>query len=214
MAHYFIIHPETPQLRLLKRTAAIIGDGGIIAYPTDSCYALGCRLGDKHALDKIRRLRELTHKQHMTLICRDLSEIAVYAYVENAAFRMMKSMTPGPYTFLLRARRDVPRRLQHPKKRTIGIRVPDNPVALELLSALKEPLISTSLVLPGESLPENDPAEIDRKIGNQLELIIDGGIGGLDFTTVIDLTDDEPLIVRAGKGANILSLESYQATAG
>ena len=208
MAQFFTIHPETPQARLVTQAAAILRQGGVIAYPTDSSYALGCRLGDKNALDRIRKLRQIEATQHMTLICRDLSEIASYAFVDNSAFRMMKAMTPGPYTFLLKAKRDVPRRLQHPKRRTIGIRVPDNAVSLALLSSLGEPLTSISLVLPGEDLPETDPVEIEHKIGKQLDLIIDGGAGGMDFTTVIDMTADEPAVVREGKGMAGLVLET------
>ena len=208
MAQYFTIHPESPQQRLIKQAADILRQGGVIAYPTDSSYALACHLGDKNALDRIRQIRNLPSKQHMTLMCRDLSEIAVYAQVNNSAFRMMKSMTPGPYTFVLKAKRDVPKRLQHPKKRTIGIRIPDNAIALELLAALAEPVTSISLVLPNESLPETDPVEIEEKIGNQLDLIIDGGAGGLDFTTVIDMTEKTPLLVREGKGLDGFVIET------
>lgn len=208
MAQYFTIHPDSPQSRLIAQAVAILRKGGVVAYPTDSSYALGCHLGDKNALDRIRQLRELSVKQHMTLMCRDLSEIATYAQVNNSAFRMMKSMTPGPYTFVLKAKRDVPKRLQHPKKRTIGIRVPDNSIALDLLASLGEPLTSISLVLPNEVLPETDPLEIEQKIGKQLDLIIDGGAGGLDFTTVIDMTESEPVVVREGKGLDGLVLGS------
>ncbi len=207
MAQYFNIHPDNPQLRLINQAVSLLQEGAVIVYPTDSCYALGCCLGDKFALDRIRQLRKLSADHHMTLVCRDLSEIANYAHVDNSAFRMMKSMSPGPYTFILRAKRDVPKRLQHPKKRTIGIRIPDNPITLALLSALGEPMTSISLLLPGEDLPETDPEMIREKIDKQVELIIDGGAGGLDFTTVIDLTEKEPAIIREGKGATELVLE-------
>ena len=207
MAQYFRIHSENPQVRLIAQAAAILRQGGVIVYPTDSSYALGCCLGEKTALERIRKLRNIPAEQHMTLLCRDLSEIAIYAHVDNSAFRMMKSMTPGSYTFILRAKRDVPKRLQHPKRRTIGIRIPDNPITLDLLSALGEPMTSISLVLPGEELPETDPEMISEKIGKQVDLIIDGGAGELDFTTVIDLTENEPLIIREGKGSSALALE-------
>ncbi len=196
MAQYFTIHPNSPQQRLLNQAVIILQQGGIIAYPTDACYALGCRLGDKNALDKIRQLRSLSDKQHMTLMCQDLSEIANYAHVDNIAFRYLKSMLPGPYTFLLKARRDVPKRLQHPNKKSIGIRVPNNRIALALLTCLAEPLITSSLVLPQATLPETDPLIIKQKIGKKLDLIIDGGAGKLDFTKIIDMTGAEPLVIR------------------
>ena len=191
---------------MLAQSVAILRKGGVIVYPTDSSYALACCIGEKMALDRIRQLRQLSPEHNMTLLCRDLSEIAAYASIDNSAFRMMKSMTPGPYTFVLKAKRDVPRRLQHPKRKTIGIRIPDNQVSLALISALGEPMISTSLVLPGEVLPETDPESIAAKIGRQVDLIIDGAAGGLDFTTVFDLTGDEPTIIRAGKGVSDLPL--------
>ncbi len=201
MAQRFDIHPENPQPRLINQAAAILRAGGVAVYPTDSCYALGCRIGDKDALDRIRRIRNLDERHNLTLICADLSEIAIYAKVNNPAFRLMKSLTPGPYTFLLLATRDVPRRLQHPKRKTIGVRVPDNAIALALLAELREPILSISLILPGEELPMNDPDEINRRLGNQVELIIAGGAGGLESTSVIDLTGDHPLVVREGKGS-------------
>ena len=208
MAQYFKIHNENPQARLVAQSVAILRQGGIIVYPTDSSYALGCCLGEKQALDRIRKLRQIPADQNMTLLCQDLSEISAYANVNNSAFRMMKSMTPGPFTFILKAKRDVPKRLQHPKRKTIGIRIPDNPISLALLSSLEEPMISISLVLPGESLPETDPEIIDEKIGKQVDLIIDGAAGGLEFTTILDLTSDEPSIIREGKGSDGLVLES------
>jgi tRNA threonylcarbamoyl adenosine modification protein (Sua5/YciO/YrdC/YwlC family) len=200
MTQYFRIHPANPQTRLITRAVSILREGGVIVYPTDSCYALGCRLGDKGALERIRRIRQLDERHNLTLMCRDLSELAVYAKVGNAAFRMMKALTPGPYTFLLAATRDVPRRLQHPKRKTIGVRVPDNAVALALLAALAEPLLSSSLVLPEEPLPLTDPGEINERLGRQVELVMDGGVCGLEPTTVVDLSEDRPVIVRQGKG--------------
>ena len=206
MAQYFKIHNENPQARLVSQSASILRQGGVIVYPTDSSYALGCCLGEKTALDRIRKLRQIPAEQNMTLFCRDLSEIASYASVNNSAFRMMKSMTPGPYTFILQAKRDVPKRLQHPKRKTIGIRIPNNPISLALLSALGEPMISISLVLPNEDLPETEPDVIDEKIGKQVDLIIDGEAGGLDFTTIIDMTGEEPVILREGLGVAELAL--------
>lgn len=200
MARIFRVHPVNPQQRLITQAVAILREGGVIVYPTDSCYALGCRIGDKDALERIRRIRHLDEKHNLTLMCRDLSELAIYAKVGNAAFRMMKSLTPGPYTFLLAATRDVPRRLQHPKRKTIGVRVPDNAVALALLAALSEPIFSTSLILPEETLPLTDPEEINERMGWQVDLVMDGGVCGFEPTTVIDLTGEQPLIVRPGKG--------------
>lgn len=206
MAQYFKIHSENPQARLVSQSVAILREGGVIVYPTDSSYALGCCLGEKTALDRIRKLRQIPAEQNMTLFCRDLSEIASYASVNNSAFRMMKSMTPGPFTFILKAKRDVPKRLQHPKRKTIGIRIPNNPISLALLSALGEPMISISLVLPNEDLPETEPDVIDEKIGKQVDLIIDGEAGGMDFTTILDMTGEEPVILREGLGLADLAL--------
>jgi Sua5/YciO/YrdC/YwlC family protein len=201
MAQFFRIHPENPQPRLISQAAAILRKGGVMIYPTDSCYALGCHIGDKEALARIRRIRHLDERHHLALMCQDLSGIAVYAKLGNAAFRLMKSLTPGPYTFLLAATRDVPRRLQDPKRKTIGVRVPDNVIALALLEVLAEPILSTSLILPDEELPLTDPVEIDERVGKQVDLIIDGGVCGLEATTVIDLVDEQPLIMRRGKGS-------------
>ncbi len=206
MAQYFKIHNENPQARLVSQSVSILRQGGVIVYPTDSSYALGCCLGEKTALDRIRKLRQIPADQNMTLFCRDLSEIASYASVDNSAFRMMKSMTPGPYTFILQAKRDVPKRLQHPKRKTIGIRIPNNPISLALLTALGEPMISISLVLPNEDLPETEPDVIDEKIGKQVDLIIDGEAGGMEFTTILDMTGDEPVILREGLGVGDLAL--------
>lgn len=200
MTRFFRVHPVNPQPRLVTQAVALLRDGGIIVYPTDSCYALGCRIGDKDALERIRLLRRLDEKHNLTLMCRDLSELATYAKVGNAAFRMMKALTPGPYTFLLEATRDVPRRLQHPKRKTIGLRVPDNAIALALLAELAGPLLSTSLILPGETLPLTEPDEINERVGRQVDLVMDGGVCGLEPTTVIDLSTDQPVIVRQGKG--------------
>lgn len=207
MSQYFSIHPDNPQARLLQQAAEIVRRSGVIVYPTDSSYAIGCRMGDKDSLERIRQLRKLPASQHMTLVCRDLSEIANYAQLDNTAFRMMKSLTPGPYTFILKAKKDVPRRLQDQKRRTIGIRVPDNRITQGLLDALGEPLISISLVLPDQPLPENDPEMIADKLGKRVDLILDGGAGGLDFTTVVDMTTAEPSILREGKGFDRLALE-------
>jgi len=200
MSQYFSIHPDNPQQRLLLEAAVIIRRGGVVIYPTDSCYALGCILEDKTALDKIKRIRNLSNDHLMTLVCRDLSEISNYAYVDNQAFRLMKSLTPGAYTFVCKAKRDVPRRLQHPKRKTIGIRIPDNTIALALLDCLGEPMLSTSLILPGVDWAESEPEEIDEKLGKQVDLIIDGGAGCIESTTVIDLARPEPVVIRQGKG--------------
>lgn len=206
MAQYFKIHTKDPEPRLIAQSISILRQGGVIVYPTDSSYALGCCMGEKAALDRIRRLRQIPKEQNMTLLCRDLSEIAAYATVNNPAFRMMKSMTPGPYTFILKAKRDVPKRLQHAKRKTIGIRIPDNPITQALLSALGEPMTSISLVLPNEEFPETDPGIIDEKVGKQVDLIIDGDAGKLEFTTIIELTGDEPVIIREGLGADELAV--------
>ncbi|TVZ39482.1 tRNA threonylcarbamoyl adenosine modification protein (Sua5/YciO/YrdC/YwlC family) [Alteromonadaceae bacterium 2753L.S.0a.02] len=200
MAQFFSIHPESPQHRLVIQAVDILRRGGLIAYPTDSAYALGCHIGDKFALDRIRALRQLDKHHNFTLMCRDLSELANYARVDNAAFRIIKSHTPGPYTFILNATTEVPRRLQHPKRKTLGLRVPDNAIALALMEELGEPLMSSSLILPGESLPLTDPYDIRDSLEHQLELVIDGGFCGLEPTSVIDLTGEEPVIVRQGCG--------------
>ncbi len=200
MAQFFSIHPETPQSRLTDQAVAIIQRGGLIAYPTDSAYALGCHIGDKMALDRIRALRQLDKHHNFTLMCRDLSELASYARVDNTVFRLIKSHTPGPYTFILNATSEVPRRLQHPKRKTLGLRVPDNPIALALMEALGEPLMSSSLILPGDSVPLTDPYDIRETLEHQLELVVDGGYCGLEPTSVIDLTGEEPKVLRHGCG--------------
>jgi tRNA threonylcarbamoyl adenosine modification protein (Sua5/YciO/YrdC/YwlC family) len=200
MSQFFQIHPENPQKRLIAQTVDIIRKGGVIAYPTDSAYALGCNIGDKGALETIRRIRRLDDKHNFTLVCRDLSELATYARVDNSVFRVLKNHTPGAYTFILEATSEVPRRLLHPKRRTIGIRVPDNRIALALLEELGAPLMSVTLQLPGEELPLTDPYEIRERLEHELDLVIDGGFCGFEPTSVIDLSGDEVQILRRGKG--------------
>lgn len=200
MSLFLQIHPENPQPRLIKQAVEIIVAGGVIAYPTDSGYALGCHIGDKAALDRVRRIRRLDERHNFTLVCRDLSELGTYARVENPAYRLIKAHTPGPYTFLLKAAASVPRRLKHPKRRTIGLRVPGNRIALALLETLGEPLMSVSLILPGEAMPMTDPYDIRDTLGHELDLIIDGGFCGMEPTSVIDLVDEVPSIVRIGQG--------------
>ncbi|GBL46530.1 hypothetical YciO protein, TsaC/YrdC paralog [Sulfuriferula multivorans] len=200
MAQYFTLHPDTPQPRLLKQAAAILRDGGVIALPTDSSYALGCHLGDKAAQDRIRAIREVDDKHHFTLMCRDLSEIARYAQVDNPQFRLLKANTPGSYTFILEATREVPKRLQHPKRNTIGLRVPEHLVTLALLEELGEPIISMTLILPGDELPMHEAEDIRERLEKRLDLIVDAGACDVEFTTVIDLTGDAPVLVRAGRG--------------
>lgn len=200
MAQFFSIHPDNPQQRLIDQAVEILRRGGLIVYPTDSAYALGCHIGDKMALDRIRALRQLDKHHNFTLMCRDLSELATYARVTNADFRLLKSHTPGPYTFILNATSEVPRRLMHPKRRTIGMRVPNNAIALALMERLGEPLMSSSLILPGDSLPLTDPYDIRDLLEHQVELVIDGGFCGLEPTTVVDLTEDVPKVTRVGCG--------------
>ena len=200
MAQYFQIHPQNPQVRLIKQAAAIIRQGGVIAYPTDSSYALGCQIGDKAALERIRRIRRTDDRHNFTLVCRDLSEVGLYAKVTNADYRIMKANTPGPYTFVLAATREVPRRLQHPRRKTIGLRVPDHPIPQALLAELNEPLMSSTLLLPGEKLPLSDPEEIRRRLEHQVDLVVDGGHCGLEPTTVVVLEDGKATIARRGKG--------------
>jgi tRNA threonylcarbamoyl adenosine modification protein (Sua5/YciO/YrdC/YwlC family) len=200
MTQVFEIHSENPQKRLIQSAASIVRDGGVVVYPTDSCYALGCHIGDKTALEKIQRIRGLDKNHNLTLLCRDLSEIGIYAKVHNSSFRLMKSATPGPYTFLLVATRDVPKRLQHPKRKTIGVRVPDNRIILDVLEELGEPMLSTSLILPGDNDPMTDPEEIADKLCGQIDLVIDGGACGMGATTVVDLADGQAVLVREGMG--------------
>ncbi len=201
MSLFFQIHAENPQHRLIHQAAEMIHKGGVIILPTDSGYAMGCQLGDKNAIGRIRQIREVSDHHNFTLACRDLSEISIYARVDNSDYRLLKATTPGPYTFILLATREVPKRLQHPKKRTIGLRVPSNPIAHALLEELNEPLITTTLILPGQSTPEYDPYEIRQSLERQVDLIIDGGHGGMEVSTVVDLTDHVPVIVREGLGA-------------
>lgn len=200
MSQYFYIHPDNPQARLVKQAVALVREGGVIAYPTDSAYALGCHIGDKPALERIIRIRELDDRHNFTLLCRDLSEIATYAKVDNATYRLLKAHTPGAYTFILTATSEVPRRILHPKRKTIGIRVPDHAICQALLGELNEPLLTTTLQLPGESDPLNDPEDIRERVGSRLDLIIDGGYGSLEPTTVVDLSGDDPVVLREGRG--------------
>jgi len=200
MSQFFQIHPDNPQARLISRAADIIREGGVVVYPTDSAYAIGCHLNDKNALDRIRTIRKLDKNHNLTLVCRDLSDVGIYAKVENSAYRYLKSHTPGAYTFILKATGEVPRRLLHEKRRTIGLRVPDNAIAQTLLANLGEPLMSCSLILPGEHLPMTDPYEIREELEHHVDLIIDGGFCGLDPTTVVDLQEGFPVLVRQGAG--------------
>ena len=200
MSLFFKIHPENPQRRFIIKTAEIVGKGGVIVYPTDSGYALGCHLGDKAALGRICKIRELETKHHFTLICRDLTVVGTYARFDTPVYRLLKANTPGAYTFLLPARREVPRRLMHPKKKTIGLRVPDHSIVQTLLSELHEPMFTTTLILPGERIPMTDPHEMQLQLENLVDLIIDGGSCGIVPTTLVDLTGEEPHIIRQGKG--------------
>ncbi|MBI3716489.1 MAG: threonylcarbamoyl-AMP synthase [Betaproteobacteria bacterium] len=200
MSQFFSIHSTHPEARLIKRAVAIVRDGGVIVYPTDSCYALGCHIGDKHAMERIRRIRDVDERHHFTLVCRDLSEIGIFAKVDNAQYRLLKAHTPGSYTFILKATRELPRRLAHPKRASIGVRVPDHPVTHALLAELNEPLLSSTLILPGDAEPLNDAETIRKRLEHQVDLILDGGACGVAPTSVIDLSQDEPLLVRAGKG--------------
>ena len=199
MAQYFSVHPENPQPRLVRAAVDIIRAGGVIAYPTDSCYALGCHIGDKAAMDRLRRIRDVDERHHFTLMCRNLSEVGQFAKVDNLQYRLIKANTPGSYTFILRATRDVPRRLMHPRH-TIGVRIPEHAVAMALLEELGEPLLSSTLILPDHGVALNDAQEIRRHLEHQLDLVIDSGPCPGDVTTVIDLAGDVPLLVREGKG--------------
>ncbi|MBX3663719.1 MAG: threonylcarbamoyl-AMP synthase [Burkholderiales bacterium] len=200
MSQYFAIHPENPQLRLIRRAADIIRAGGIIVYPTDSCYALGCHIGDKAAMERIRAIRAVDERHHLTLVCRDLSELSTYARVDNRQFRLLKAATPGSYVFILEATRELPKRLQHPRRRTIGLRIPDHPVVDALLAELGEPILSSTLLLPGDELPHTDAAEIRDRLEHQVDLVLDGGSCGIEPSTVVDLSGPSPVLVRAGKG--------------
>jgi tRNA threonylcarbamoyl adenosine modification protein (Sua5/YciO/YrdC/YwlC family) len=200
MSQFFQIHPENPQARLVRAAVDILRSGGVIVYPTDSAYAIGCGIGDKSALDRIRRIRNLDARHNFTLVCRDLSEIATYARVDNTVYRLLRQLTPGPYTFILRATSEVPRRLMHPKRRTVGLRVPENAIAQALLADLNEPMMSVTLIMPGDELPLIDPYDIREVLEHDVDLVIDGGYCGMEPTTVVDLVDDAPIVLRAGKG--------------
>jgi tRNA threonylcarbamoyl adenosine modification protein (Sua5/YciO/YrdC/YwlC family) len=200
MAQYFRVHPDNPQRRLLKQASEILQRGGVVVYPTDSAYALGCRLGERDALERIRAIRALDEGHHFTIACRDLSEISLYARVSDPVFRQLKAHTPGPYTFVLPGTKQVPKRLMHPKQRTIGLRVPENRIAQALLEELGEPLMTTTLILPGEEQPLSDPEAIAERIGKRIDLVIDAGPGGLVPTTLIDLSDGAPVVLRQGRG--------------
>jgi tRNA threonylcarbamoyl adenosine modification protein (Sua5/YciO/YrdC/YwlC family) len=194
------IHPTNPQQRLVESVAQIIRRGGLIAYPTDSSYAFGCHIGDSKAIHRIHRIRRTDKKHNFTLVCRDLSEISLYARVDNWAYRLIKSLTPGPYTFILPATREVPKRLQNPKRRTIGLRVPDHPFVRAILDVLGEPIMSSTMLLPGEEKPLTDPAEIEQRLGHEIEAIVAAGPVGIEATSVIDLTAGHPEILRVGRG--------------
>lgn len=201
MAQYLSIHPDTPQARLLHMAAEIVRGGGLVAFPTDSCYAIGCHLGDKEAVERIRAIRRVDERHHLTLMCRDLSEIAQFARVDNAQYRLLKATTPGSYTFILEGTRELPRRVLHPKRKTIGLRVPAHPVALALLEQLNEPLLTSTLILPGDESPLTEGWEIQERLDEQIDLILDGGHCGTEPTSVIDLTGSLPVLLRAGRGA-------------
>ncbi len=200
MSQFFQVHPENPQARLIRQAVDIIQGGGVIVYPTDSAYALGCHIGDRTALDRIRRIRKLDDRHNFTLVCRDLSEIATYAKVDNKVYRLLKHATPGPYTFILTATSEVPRRLKHPKRKTVGLRVPENNIAQALLADLGEPLMSVTLIMPGDELPLIDPYDIRETLQHEVDLVIDGGYCGMEPTSVIDLVDETPIVLRVGKG--------------
>ncbi len=201
MAQFFQLHPEHPQPRLIRHSVEIIRDGGLIAFPTDSAYALGGHTGDAKLLERIRRIRGVDERHHLTLLCRDLSEIAIYARVDNAQYRLLKSATPGSYTFLLEGTKELPRRVLHPKRKTVGLRVPDHPLVRALLDELGEPLLSSTLILPGETLPMSDPEEIRDRLEHAVDLVIEAGACGPEATTVIDLTGGSPVLVREGRGS-------------
>lgn len=201
MSQYFAVHPTHPQPRLIAQAAAIIRGGGVIAYPTDSCYAIGCQIGDKEAMQRLRTIRKIDDKHHLTLMCSDLSEIATYAQVDNVQYRLLKTLTPGSYTFILQASREVPRRLLHQRRKTIGMRVPEHAVARALLAALGEPLLSATLILPEDAMPLNDGEEIRERLEHALDLVLDAGSCGIDPTTIVDLTGATPQLLRQGKGS-------------
>jgi tRNA threonylcarbamoyl adenosine modification protein (Sua5/YciO/YrdC/YwlC family) len=200
MAQFFQIHPDNPQVRLIRQAVQIVREGGVVIYPTDSSYALGCRIGEKAALERIRQIRRLNDNHNFTLVCRDLSEVSQYTKMDNVAHRLIRTLTPGPYTFVLKATKEVPRRLMHPKRKSIGIRIPDNRIALALAQELNEPIMSTTLILPGEEMPMTDPYDMRDTLGHAVALVIDGGFCGLEPTTVIAFEDEGPELWRVGKG--------------
>jgi tRNA threonylcarbamoyl adenosine modification protein (Sua5/YciO/YrdC/YwlC family) len=200
MARRLVVHPVTPQRRLLRQAVAVLRDDGLIVYPTDSCYAFGCRIGAREPVERIERIRRTGKDHNFTLVCRDLSEISIYARVTDRAYRLLRAHTPGPYTFILPATKDVPRRLQNPRRRTIGIRVPDHPVPRIILEELGEPIMSSTLQLPDDPLPITDPDEIEARLESQVDLIIDGGNCGVEPTSVIDMTGESPVVLRKGRG--------------
>ena len=200
MSIYLQLHPVTPQIRFIRQAAACLRGGGVIVYPTDSCYALGCHIGDKTALERIREIRQTDRNHHFTLVCRDLAEVGKYAVVDNWQYRLLRAHTPGPYTFLLKASRETPRRLKHERRGTIGLRVPDHAVTQMLLTELNEPVMSSTLLLPGEDLPRTDAKDIYERLERSVDMVLDGGNCGLDPTSVIDLSGDRAVVVRAGRG--------------
>jgi tRNA threonylcarbamoyl adenosine modification protein (Sua5/YciO/YrdC/YwlC family) len=200
MAQFLVIHPDHPQPRLVRRAVETLRDGGLIVYPTDSCYALGCRIGDNAAMQRLRRIRRMDETHHLTLVCRDLSQIAQFARIDNRQYRLLRATTPGGYTFILVAGREVPKRLLNPRRKTIGLRVPEHRVVHVLLDQLDEPILSSTLILPGDELPMTDAAEIRVRLQHDVDLVIDGGSCGVEMTTVIDLTGDEPVVIRTGRG--------------
>ena len=200
MSQFFQIHPDNPQVRLIRQATEIVRDGGVVIYPTDSSYAIGCHIGDKVSMDRIRQIRRLGTDHNFTLIGRGLSELLVYTKLDNQAHRLIKTLTPGPYTFILQATKQVPKRLMHAKRKTIGIRIPDNKIALALLDELNEPLLSSTLILPGDDMPLMDPYDMKDTLGHSVDLIIDGGYCGYEPTSVVDLHEDVPRVIRVGKG--------------
>jgi tRNA threonylcarbamoyl adenosine modification protein (Sua5/YciO/YrdC/YwlC family) len=204
MAQYFAVHPQNPQARFIARAVEIVRAGGLMAYPTDSCYALGCHIGDKSAMERIRRIRDVDERHHFTLVCRDLSELGQYAMVDNIQYRVLKAATPGSYTFILKATREVPKRLLYPKRNTIGLRVPQHPVVRALVEQMQEPILSSTLMLPGDDLPLNDGEEIRHRLEHEVDVVLDGGPCGVIPTTVVDLTGDVPVILRHGRGTTAI----------
>jgi len=201
MSQFFTIHPQNPQKRLINQVVDIVRSGGLMVYPTDSCYALGCHIGNKAAMERMSRIRQIDKDHNFTLVCNDLSGIGTYAKVDNSAFRQMKALTPGPYTFILKATHEVPRRLQNPKRKTIGLRVPDHAIVQAILGTLGEPIMSSTLIMPGKEIPETEPDTIRDLLAKQVDMIIDGGHCGFEATTVVDMMTDPPQILRHGKGA-------------